>query len=94
MSNVAAEIVKAVDVLKKLISSAGLNPDFYIEFNDNFSGRRMHAFLVDGLQRSSDPGVWPQSIPEYRLLSRDEAVVNGVKLRWPIQVGFPAVEGS
>lgn len=92
MSNIATEIVKTVDLLKQLIGRAGLNTDFYIEFNDHASGRRLHAFLIDGLRRSADPAVWPQTVPEYRLISRDEATVGSVKLRWPIQSTFPVAE--
>jgi hypothetical protein len=92
MSNIAAEIVKAVDVLKQLIGRAGLNTDFYIEFNDHASGKGLYTFLISGLQISADPAVWPQTIPEYRLISRDEVIVGSVKLRWPIQSTFQVAE--
>ncbi|MDE3750351.1 hypothetical protein [Methylobacterium radiotolerans] len=93
MDKIAAEIVQTVDALKRLLQSAGLSPEVYIEFNDHASGKKLHAFLTDGLGRSSDPSVWPQTIPEYKLLSRDEATVSGVKLRWPIQSAFPSANG-
>ncbi|WP_426315700.1 hypothetical protein ACN9MF_13175 [Methylobacterium fujisawaense] len=92
MSNIATEIVKTVDLLKQLIGRAGLNTDFYIKFNDYASGQRLYTFLINGRERSIVPTGLSLTIPEYKLISRDEATVGSVKIRWPIQSTFQVAE--
>ncbi|MDH3027578.1 MULTISPECIES: hypothetical protein [Methylobacterium] len=85
MTNGAEAIISAVAALKELLKINGLSDKFYIEFDDNLSGRSLHSFIVNGLGIASDPSVWPQGAPEYKFLCRDQIDVLGARIRWPIQ---------
>lgn len=61
MTNGAEAIISAVAALKELLKINGLSDKFYIEFDDNLSGRALHSFIVNGLGIASDPSVWPQA---------------------------------
>ncbi|WP_148291180.1 hypothetical protein [Methylobacterium sp. B1] len=85
MTNGAEAITSAINSLKELFRRNGLSDKFYIEFDDNISGRSLHSFIVNGLEIANDPSVWPQGGPEYKFICRDQIEVLGVRIRWPVQ---------
>lgn len=85
MTNGAEAITSAISSLKELLRRNGLSDKFYIEFDDNISGRSLHSFIVNGLGIANDPNFWPQGMPEYRLICRDQIDILGMRIRWPVQ---------
>ncbi|WP_192709752.1 hypothetical protein [Methylobacterium sp. OAE515] len=83
-------IVDAIATLKRALARAGINAPFAIEFDEAAAGSRLAAIITRDLPLEVISSRQTGLAPELSGKRREQAEINGVKVRWP---GRPARSG-